>query len=425
MLYPYLRRKEVTDMKRVFYSLALMLIIAAIIASGCGKSDSLRQDLEQVSSDVVEIRGLTPKNEVEYRFVTSDQLRELLVSDFEEEYPQEEARMDQEVYVLLDLMEQDQDLYTILVDVLSEQVIGFYDYESGELYVVSDREELGPMEKVTFAHEYTHALQDQHFDLSSLPLQEEGNSDLSTAAVSLTEGDALLAQYNYMMSNLSADELQAVLEESQEAEMEKFEAAPRFIRESLLAPYLEGFSFVLDLGGWEDINQAYADLPQSTEQILHPEKYLVRDEPQDVTMPDLESALGAGWSQLDSDVLGELNIRIYLETFVAKHVAAVAAAGWDGDRYLYLKNAEGEKLLALRSTWDSDSDAEEFFDAYISFVGEKSGGAWDLLLEEETERQWRTEGLSLYLGRNGSDVLIIIAPSEVVAERVLAGFPEF
>ena len=412
-------------MKRVFYSLALMLIIAAIIASGCGKSDSLRQDLEQVSSDVVEIRGLTPKNEVEYRFVTSDQLRELLVSDFEEEYPQEEARIDQEVYVLLDLMEQDQDLYTILVDVLSEQVIGFYDYESGELYVVSDREELGPMEKVTFAHEYTHALQDQHFDLSSLPLQEEGNSDLSTAAVSLTEGDALLAQYNYMMSNLSADELQAVLEESQEAEMEKFEAAPRFIRESLLATYLEGFSFVLDLGGWEDINQAYADLPQSTEQILHPEKYLVRDEPQDVTMPDLESALGAGWSQLDSDVLGELSIRIYLETFVAEHVAAVAAAGWDGDRYLYLKNAEGEKLLALRSTWDSDSDAEEFFDAYISFVGEKSGGAWDLLLEEETERQWRTEGLSLYLGRNGSDVLIIIAPSEVVAERVLAEFPEF
>ncbi|TET13659.1 MAG: hypothetical protein E3J81_08130 [Dehalococcoidia bacterium] len=142
-------------------------------------------------------------------------------------------------------------------------------------------------------------------------------------------------------------------------------------------------------------------------------------------MPDLESALGAGWSQLDSDVLGELSIRIYLETFIAQPVAAVAAAGWDGDRYLYLKNAEGEKLLALRSTWDSDSDAEEFFDAYISFVGGKSGGAWDLLLEEETERQWRTEGLSLYLGRNGSDVLIIIAPGEVVAERVLAEFPEF
>ncbi len=62
MLYSYLRRKEVPDMKRVFYSLALMLIIAAIIASGCGKSDSLRQDLEQVSSDVVEIRGLTPQD---------------------------------------------------------------------------------------------------------------------------------------------------------------------------------------------------------------------------------------------------------------------------------------------------------------------------------------------------------------------------
>jgi len=412
-------------MKRVFYSLALMLIIAAIIAGGCGKSNSLGEDLEQVASDVVEIRGLAPKSEVEYRFVTSDQLREMLVSDFEEEYPQEEARIDQEVYVLLDLMEQDEDLYTILIDVFSEQLVGFYDYDSGELYVVSDREELGPVEKVTFAHEYTHALQDQHFDLSSLPLQEEDNSDLATAALSLTEGDAVLAQYNYMMSYLSADELEAVLEESQQVEMEQFEAAPRFISESLLATYLEGFNFVLELGGWEDINQAYADLPQSTEQILHPEKYLVRDEPQDVTMPDLENALGVGWSQLDSDVLGELSIRIYLETFVAQHVAEVAAEGWDGDRYLYLKSAEGEKLLALRSTWDSDSDADEFFDAYISFVREKSDGAWDLILEEATERQWRIEGLSLYLGRNGSDVLIIIAPSEVVAERVLAEFPEF
>ena len=412
-------------MKRVFYSLALMLIIAAIIAGGCGKSNSLGEDLEQVASDVVEIRGLAPKSEVEYRFVTSDQLREMLVSDFEEEYPQEEARIDQEVYVLLDLMEQNEDLYTILIDVFSEQVIGFYDYDSGELYVVSDREELGPVEKVTFAHEYTHALQDQHFDLSSLPLQEEDNSDLATAALSLTEGDAVLTQYNYMMSYLSADELEAVLEESQQVEMEQFEAAPRFISESLLATYLEGFNFVLELGGWEDINQAYADLPQSTEQILHPEKYLVRDEPQDVTMPDLENALGVGWSQLDSDVLGELSIRIYLETFVAQHVAEVAAEGWDGDRYLYLKSAEGEKLLALRSTWDSDSDADEFFDAYISFVREKSDGAWDLILEEATERQWRIEGLSLYLGRNGSDVLIIIAPSEVVAERVLAEFPEF
>jgi len=402
-------------MKRVFYSLALMLIIAAIIAGGCGKSNSLGEDLEQVASDVVEIRGLAPKSEVEYRFVTSDQLREMLVSDFEEEYPQEEARIDQEVYVLLDLMEQDEDLYTILIDVFSEQLVGFYDYDSGELYVVSDREELGPVEKVTFAHEYTHALQDQHFDLSSLPLQEEDNSDLATAALSLTEGDAVLAQYNYMMSYLSADELEAVLEESQQVEMEQFEAAPRFISESLLATYLEGFNFVLELGGWEDINQAYADLPQSTEQILHPEN----------TMPDLENALGVGWSQLDSDVLGELSIRIYLETFVAQHVAEVAAEGWDGDRYLYLKSAEGEKLLALRSTWDSDSDAEEFFDAYISFVREKSDGAWDLILEEATERQWRIEGLSLYLGRNGSDVLIIIAPSEVVAERVLAEFPEF
>ncbi len=381
--------------------------------------------LEEISAKVAGLRELDPLGEVEPQFITRDELRGRML-EFFEDYTPEEAAIDQEVFVLLDLMEEEQDLYTILWDLYCEQIIGFYDYESKELCVVSDKETLGPLEKMTLVHEYTHALQDQHFDLESLP-EEEDNSDLSMAVDSLVSGDATLVESTYIWTVLDGSEREALFRESQELRGEKFEAAPRFIKENLLFPYDSGLKFVLALheqGGWQAINQAYSDPPRSTEQILHPKKYLEQDEPQPITMPDLQSALGAGWSQLDSDVLGELNIRIYLETFIDTSKATIAAEGWDGDRCLFLKDTQGRKLLVLYSTWDSLADAQEFFDAYITFVQNKSGGGWTPQIEEGS-RWWETEGLSLYLGQEGSDALIIIAPDETTTEAVLAEFPKF
>ena len=94
------------------------------------------------------------------------------------------------------------------------------------------------------------------------------------------------------------------------------------------------------MADWDAVNDVYSNLPQSTEQIIHPEKYLEQDEPQDVTLPDLETALGGTWSQLDTDVFGELYMRLYLEAFINTDQATIAAEGWDGDRYVYLKDAE-------------------------------------------------------------------------------------
>jgi predicted lipoprotein with Yx(FWY)xxD motif len=120
-----------------------------------------------------------------------------------------------------------------------------------------------------------------------------------------------------------------------------------------------------------------------------------------------------------------LNIRLHLEAFIPEAQAALAAAGWDGDRYAYLRDARGNKTLVMRSVWDSEGEAEEFFDAYVTFVGQKSDGAWDLVLAKDTDRQWEGDHLSLYLGRNGSGVLIIIAPDPAVVQKVRAAFPDF
>jgi len=211
------------------------------------------------------------------------------------------------------------------------------------MFLVSEREEFGLLDKIVFAHEYTHALQDQHFDLSSLPLDLEGNSDIALAALALVEGDAVLSMDNYMMENLDLDALLAILQEAEEVDQGELDSAPQFIQEELLFPYEAGLEFVSELDQWGGINAAYADLPESTEQIMHPEKYLERDSPQEVSMPDLAPALGEEWSQLDSDTLGELYVGIYLDTYIADVAADTAAAGWDGDRYIYLKSTEGRK----------------------------------------------------------------------------------
>lgn len=420
-------------MRYIMGLIVTMLLSVGVLAGclgGCKEKAPVPVStaLDQIRADVSLLRGLSSTKEVDCQFITKGELRERLLDMGEEEYPQEEAQIEQEVLVLLDLIEEGQDLHDILLNLYSEEIIGFYDRELEELYVVSDMAGLGPMEEVTFAHEYTHALQDQHFDLDSLPSPED-NSDICMAVDSLMEGDATLVEGMYFWQILDDSEREALFQEFEESEDGAFEAAPRVIQENLVFPYEAGIEFVIALyerGGWDAVNRAYSDPPQSTEQILHPEKYyLERDEPQAVTMRDLEGTLGHGWSQLETDVLGELNMRIYLETFVDTSQATRAAEGWDGDRYVYLKDAEGRKLLVLHSFWDSVTDAQEFFDAYITFVQQKSGGTWALHLDQAGAKWWDTEGLSLYLGQEQSQALVVIGPDEAITRAALTGFPEF
>jgi hypothetical protein len=406
----------------VVFALAVLMEAVPISLIGARADTGLEALLEQIEAEVSQLRGLNFLEEVHCQFITRDDLRERLTASLEGN--RQEIEITQELFVFLGLMEEGQDLYDILLNLQSEQIIGFYDSGAKELYVVSDMGEPGPLEEVTLAHEYTHVLQDQHFGLASLPSPED-NSDLSTAVSSLIEGDASLLQGIYYWSYLDDAEREVYAQQVAELDHEAFDAAPRIIQENLIFPYVAGVNFVYALwgeGGWEAVNQAYSDPPQSTEQILHPEKYyLQRDEPQAITMPDLETALGAGWSLLDSDVLGELNMRIYLETFLGidSEEAINAAEGWDGDRYVFLEDAEGRKLLVLSSVWDSQTDAEEFFQAYTTLVENKSSGAWTLYLDDVGRKEWQTEGLSLYLRQQGSKVLIVIAPDEATTRQVL------
>ena len=278
---------------------------------------------------------------------------------------------------------------TMMIRLLTEQVAGYYDPRTRQFYLADWIDVDG--QKPIMAHELVHALQDQHFDLRRFEHWPKGDSDAELAAHALIEGDATLSMVFYVTRNpLRALSFMKSLGTTGIA-TEELDKAPRALRETMLFPYQEGMLWTRALqkqGGWDEISRAFKTLPQSTEQVLHPDKYFAREAPVKVTLPDVTSLLNAGsqesagrsqrsippfslparasWKRLSSDVNGEWGFYLILDQFLKSPVdSRRAAAGWSGDRSAVYENAKGEVCYVSISTWDTENDAHEFFDAYV------------------------------------------------------------
>lgn len=255
----------------------------------------------------------------------------------------------------------------LVVRLLTEQVAGYYDPKAQQFHLADWIDIDG--QKPIMAHELTHALQDQHFNLRRFEQWPKGDSDAELAAHALIEGDATLAMSEYVMKNpLRALGFLKSLATTGMAS-EELDKAPRALRETLLFPYQEGMRWTRVLhqyGGWTKVSDAFKTLPQSTEQILHPEKYFVHEAPVKVSLPDIRLSLGRGWRRIDSDVNGEWSFYLILDQFLKSAADSKrAAAGWSGDRYAVYENGRGQVAYISLSEWDTEKDAREFFDAYM------------------------------------------------------------
>jgi hypothetical protein len=138
-------------------------------------------------------------------------------------------------------------------------------------------------------------------------------------------------------------------------------------------PYIEGVAFVealYMLDGFDAVDQAWDDPPQSTEHILHPQRYLDGDSPQVVSLVPLTDTLGAGWQLIDEDIVGEFYLREYLDQQLESRAVEIAATGWGGDRYAIYWNDDAESIvMLLRLAWDTAADGDEFFNAYQEYPG--------------------------------------------------------
>lgn len=405
---------------RASFNVTLMPVIEAI-----DTSRGLDEILDTIGKRVTEIRGLPALSAATLETPTREQFK----LELESEVPDEESLLELEKLkdfcLVLDLCVESDDVLGAYQGIAGEGVLGVYSPDDKTLTVVQDKETLDLQSWLIYAHEYTHALQDQQYDLSTLE-PEEDTFDASKARAALVEGDANLSEALFYES--LPLEQQSPIAASTEAAAEEFEdapevtEAPRIIRETFGWEHRAGLNFVSRLyleGGLDAVDRAYEDLPQSTEQILHPEKYLSSEAPKPVSLPDLASQLGGSWEERDAGVLGELLTGIYLGTFLEDDQAETAAEGWGGDRYSLFKDDRSRRLVVIRFSWDTAEDTDEFFEAYLDLVDEKSLGQWELVETDESKRWWVGDDISVYLALEGDDTLLIIGPDRATVGTTL------
>jgi hypothetical protein len=322
-----------------------------------------------IEEQVVEIRGIEPTKAVDPQVLDEAELKVRLTKSFNEDNPPDLIAANERLLKGMGMFPEDASLSGLYLELLGSQVAGFYSPKVDELYVVSRTGGLGPTERVTFAHEYTHALQDQKFDLESFDLAAVGEGDRGLGRLSLIEGDATLSMSLWLQQHLTPAEQARLIQESLNPEaLAILQKMPPILRESLGFPYDAGLRLVLKIyqtGGWPAVDMAFARPPASTEQVMHPEKYEANEAPLVVDIPDdLATRMGAGWTVGLEDTLGEFQLGVWLRGALRRVVPANgAAAGWGGDRVAILNGPNGAWGIALVTDWDTPADATEFADA--------------------------------------------------------------
>ncbi len=364
----------------------ISLILCVFVASACndraGATDESRPDtaapdtvLRRLAAELLpaaELRsGLIAREPIHLATRSREDLEAFLVAEMAEQLPPDRLDAVVRVYARLGLVPDTIELEPLLRSLLLEQVVGYYDPARDTLYVV-DRVDPDLVEPVLL-HEIVHALQDQYVDLDSLMSASLERNDRGTAVQAAMEGHATFAMLEWQLARLAGGEadltalpgLDELLGDDPLAaaglQMPVLAEAPTVIRESLLFPYLGGLVYLQKhwAGPWGRVPPLGAEMPVSTEQILHPERFAPGQE----DMPTLVRFVTEppdGWTEALTDDLGEFETRLLLREFLPERAEADrAAAGWDGDRFRLLDGPGGE-VLVWSTVWDSDRDALEF-----------------------------------------------------------------
>ena len=278
----------------------------------------------------------------------------------------------------------DADLHEAYRTFLTGEVVGFYDPETGELVYLGSGD-LGFTERLTLAHELTHALDDQTFDLTRLDaLVNACQDERAAAALGLIEGSAQYFSAASMTENPDvslSDLIDAIAQAA--AGGSAPEGVPPFLYAISIWPYTDGMAYVGTLagtGGTGAVDRAFEHFPVSTEQVIHPDRY-PSDRPTAVDVPDLTGALGAGWGDLDAMSIGEEWLRAMLALHLDGGVADAAAAGWDGGVYRAFTDGT-DVVVALRTDWDSTEDAAAFASALEDWSA--AGGSRPAITQDGT-----------------------------------------
>jgi hypothetical protein len=356
-----------------------------------------------------------------------DETRRFIQQEMDRRYSAPRLDSERKGMVAWGLIPADFDLRRLFVDLMEEQVAAYYD-PVGKVMVVGDW--LPPeQQQAALMHELVHALQDRQMSLEAFMTPHPGQGDQLLARQALVEGEAVALMLALLLKPQGLDlsslpDLEAVRSLVANASVgPAINAAPKFIRDLLIFPYVDGLNFVFQWNKrqpWSAMPTLYRDPPRSTAQILRPDSRLVaREDPIPITLPDL-GAIAPGARVVTEDELGEFALGAVLGLQMGDQAGARAARGWRGDHYRIWENGDGRFAIVYLVAMESERAANGFALDYVKVIEKRhpalSGkGAQGPMRGITT---WRDGDRSFVVEPRGSEVLVLDQIPRDVVETV-------
>jgi hypothetical protein len=429
----------VVSMRNIRWRTTWFLILAPVLCVA-GSALARRQEATQpdrllsAADDLIPVvarlRGLAPKAPIQKGVKSREEISLFLKQEVDDHYQKSDLKNQGILLQKLGLIPSDLDYAAFTLKLLAEQVGGFYDPEKKAFFIAGWL----PLEeqKPAMVHELTHAVQDQYFDLDAMFKKDRNahNDDAEMAHQALVEGDATAVMLDYLLEPsgrtfLQLPDLVFVGHAQLEVESSQYEVlktAPEYVKETLVFPYSYGASFLqkvrADNQPWSVVDKIYADPPASTEQIIHPQKYIgPRDAPKAVEIEDPTPQLGKDWKIAYKNVMGEFSLYLLLKLSLSEEAAKTAASGWGGDQVMLVEEGNGNRsAVFLETAWDDQESADRFYEALSGWLKHRYPQANDVG-HSPNELGLVSGGEYRSVRRHGTTVRLIVGLPQSYSEK--------
>jgi len=333
---------------------------------------------DEVLEQMSQITGLKLRTPLKKTLRSREEIRAYVINEMNEDKEPAERYASARSAEAFGLLPKGFDIDSFMIDLLTEQIAGLYDPKAHEFYIadwipLSDQ-------KMVMAHELTHALEDQHFQIEAWAKAARPNDDGELAREAVLEGSAMAAMIDYLLneSGRSLKDLPDIDPGMLVGDMGATPAlkkAPPFLKDALVFPYFAGLTFSADLlknTGWKGLPAVFSKPPISTQQIMHPALYHAGKTPSTENLPDVGKMLGPDWTKLEENVMGEFGWKEVLKQFLGEDRAKALAAAWDGDRYTVYEHKRTKRLVLVSLLRLSNTaEAMRFFGQYSEVLEKK------------------------------------------------------
>jgi hypothetical protein len=387
---------------------------------------------ERIQQQVSDLRGLPVLNGVPFHIVSRDRADRYLRSQYVTQEFLQDSERERLVLAALGLAGPGYDTVTHKLNRMVDGMGGFYTPDGKEIFVLGLR--FGAVEHYIYTHQFTHALLDQNY----LTLQNitaancSANAEPCAALAALVEGDAQMLMTEWWRENAKTPDYRDILLYRPAALALLEQNPPPFAAQNPTFGTERGLKFVnylYNLGGWPNVNKAYANPPQTSEQIMHPKKYVSGELARNVPARPLQAALGEEWQVVRQNVLGEWYTYLLLafgvdpSAQIDRDRASTAAAGWGGDSLQVLQHTpSGATALSAHWAWDDEKEAGEFFPVLFQYMNERYRAA---RLDNISGECWSGDGQVSCIYLSGSQTLWLQAPDAATIDLMHALYPEF